>query len=166
MPRWEDKPWAPVRDAWEARGLSYEPTPPQRRRLWPVLVEFPELVGDWAAEAPVDDSSTYGVVGHVLAAAKAERLRRQVPDLFAELSEEERTRWLEEERAWPTFFVNPMREARQTGAGLPDVAPGENPFRVALPTMLREREELLAWLANTRRANTPTEGSGDGWSTF
>jgi len=165
MPRWEDKPWEPVRDPWEERGLIYEPKPGQRKLLWPILIEFPDLVGDWVAEAPVDESSTYGVVAYVLAAAKAERLRHRLPELFAALSDEERAHWHEEERAWPAFCGNPMREARQAGEGLPDVAPGENPFRVALPTLLREHEELLARLAQTRRANATTENAGNGWTT-
>jgi hypothetical protein len=165
MPRWEDKPWEPVRDAWEERGLTFEPKPGQRKLLWPVLVEFPDRAGDWVAEAPVDDSSSYGVVAHVLAAATAERLRHRLPDLFAELSEEERARWLEAEGAGPQLFGNPMREARQTGEGLPTVAAGENPFRLALPKMVKEHEDLLAWLAHNRRAGTTTEGTGDGWTT-
>ncbi len=157
MPRWEDQGWEPVRDAWETRGLTYEPTPPQRRLLWPVLDQFPELVGEWVAEAPLDDSSSYGVVRHVLAAAAAERLRHRLPDLFAELSEEERARWLEAEERWGTYR-NPMRTARYSGEGLPAVGPEKNPFRVALPEMVKLLEEPLTW----RTTTTPTDEGADG----
>ena len=169
MPRWEDEPWEPVRDNWDARGLAYEPSAGQRRKLWPVLVEFPELVGDWVAEAPVEDSTTYGVVRHVLAAAAGERLRQRLPELFAALSEEERGRWREEERAWPRYLKNPLYEARQSGKGLPADTAGENPFRLALPKMVQERQALKDLFRPRPRTTeaegtaATREGAGDAW---
>jgi hypothetical protein len=168
MPRWEDEAWAPVRDSWTARNLEYPPSAPQRRRLWPIRVEFPDLVGEWVAEAVVEDdrveSISYGIVRHVLAMAAAERVRSALPALFAELSDDEQTRWLAAEQSWPGDFINPMSKARETGEGLPDAAPGENPFRLGLPRMLTSLERLQDAIAATRRAFAGTEDANDGWT--
>jgi hypothetical protein len=139
---WEDPRWEGVRDAWEGRGLMEPPSPGQRRLLWAVAVEFPDLVGDWIEEAPDDGPSTFGIVQYVLAAAAEEQERRAnlaVTERFYDLTEQERAAWFKIEHPW-IWLDNPARDARTRGTRLPAVGPDENPYRVMLAQLPAIRE--------------------------
>lgn len=124
---WDAPQWAEVRHSWESRGLALPPTQGQLRHLWPVVMEFGPRVAGWVASAPVGDT-TFSIIEAVLEEAHRTRALR----MYSELTEAEQAEWSEAEAQEAYFKVKPFTEARFTGLGLPNVADGENPYRVML----------------------------------